>query len=769
MTRAVPYTASSENKPRGGSMGLVCFVAVWFAALACGSDADPPVARVTISGVECLDDAVACGDDCARLASSAAHCGGCDTACSDGELCDQGRCAPLEQGCSGQSLLCGSDCVDASGDREHCGSCDVACPTEGSCEAGSCICAQGLSVCGDTCADLQADEQHCGVCGTACVDSQTCEAGSCQCPENTELCGALCVDTATDGQNCGSCGVACVGGQSCDAGSCVCPDGALFCSDRCVDPATDTQNCGGCGTVCAAGQVCDAAECVCPEGQSLCGEQCVDTQVDPAHCGSCDVACGLGEGCSTGACTAGAFGEDGCEGLVRALAISQVSALQTVDTVIARDGVAVPEPEPAVVALRPTLFRAFVAPAGDWVQREVSARLHLSNGPALTTEYSTAKLSPVAASQPDDRQSAFEFQVPADLVTPETRFALEVVECDREAEAAGTISNARFPASDGADLRAVFTGGIQVHFVPMRSNATLPDTSEQALALYRAAFLDTYPISSIEFTVGEPFDVDDAEDWSGNLDSLRALRQQENPPADVYYYGLLKPAPTLRQFCGNACTAGVGYVPDPRLPAAARAGVRAAMGLAYVDDQTAFAMLHEVAHNHGRQHAPCVQGGTIDGIDPDFPQTNGSTGGYGYNYLGDQLIGPDATDLMGYCPNQWLSAYTYSGLLDAVIALNQVQASEVVSAERIGSWRVLLLDSVRGARWGHPIRDAAVAAGDEEPAQILDAAGQVIQTVTVYRTRVSDLEASSIQVPEPQPGWSAIQVNGAAPVAFGAR
>jgi stigma-specific protein Stig1 len=766
------------NKLRSQARSLLFSIAGCL-ALACGHGSDgPKVFHTTILGVECVEGNVACGAECVRLESSSDHCGACDHLCADSEVCDLGSCRPRIEGCSSTRLLCGDDCVDSRSDREHCGECGRSCPAEATCETGSCACPGALIACGETCADLASDEQHCGSCDQRCVDSQSCEAGQCECPTGTELCTnvtlsvadnvvttgageATCVDTASDSANCGSCGVQCGGGQVCQAGVCACPEGSVLCSDQCVDTSTDTDNCGACGQACSGGQLCDAGSCACPAGRVLCAGECVELQSDVDHCGSCGTACALGQGCTQGACQSGAPGEDGCQGLVKALSISQVSAYQTVESVIGRDGASVADPAPALVAARPTLFRVFVTPQSDWVQREVSGRLFLANGDTEATLYSTSTLSPAAASQQSDRQSTFEFTVPAADIAPDTRFALELVECDGDAP--GAVSNARFPASDAAELNAIDTGGLRIHIVPLRANGQLPDTSDTALGLYSALFLDSYPISNIDFTVGDPLDIADAEDWNQNLDSVRALRQRDNPPAEVYYYGMLKPAATLGDFCGNGCIAGVGFVPGGRQAAAGRA----AMGLAFADVQSAFIMLHEVGHNHGRQHAPCVpQGAQITGVDPNYPQGDGSTGVTGYNALGDQLLGPNATDLMGYCDNQWLSTYTYQGLLDTVMNVNRVQASEIVDPARIGAWRVLLSDAAHGLRWGHPISGPAVAMGGAESASILDAAGQTVQTVTVYRTQISDLDAFSIQVPQPQPGWAAIQLAGAAPLAF---
>ncbi len=755
----------------------VALLGLWISALACGkSSADPEVALTTINGVRCEDGTVACGDECARLASSAEHCGACGVACGSGAICDQGQCKPAAEGCSQQLLLCGSDCVDPESDGAHCGQCEQRCPSDAQCDEGSCVCPGALTACGDDCADTSSDEQHCGACGASCADTQSCEAGSCVCPAGTELCSSTalvrvddmvtsssgspeCVDTASNAQHCGSCGNVCSGGQICDGGSCACPAGQTLCGERCVDLESTLEHCGRCGNACAGGQLCDGGSCACPAGQTLCDGRCIDTQTDNAHCGSCTNSCGLGQGCETGSCQSGALGEDGCGGLAQNISITQVAAYQTVKIPLAQNGQQVTNPSPPVVAERPTLFRAFVAPGTGWVQRELSARLFLENGETVSTRYAESTLSPNAASSEEDRGSAFEFIIPPELITSDTRWAVELVECG---EGSGAVQSPRFPANDGAALAAVDAGGLEIRIIPLRSNGLLPDTSEQALSRYRSAFLDTYPISSVNFTVGQPVDIQDPEDWNNTLDTVRALRQQQAPAANVYYYGMIRPTQTLRQFCGNGCTAGVGFVPGGRLNPA----TRAAVGLAYADNTSAFTMLHEVAHNHGRQHAPCVQGGTIAGVDPNFPQADGSTGVYGYDALGDNLLSPDDyTDLMGYCRNQWLSAYTYAGLLNTVLAVNRVQAS-VIGDEPVGTWRVLLVDPARGARWGRPIATPDVAMGTEEPALVLDSSGAPIQTISVYRTNLSELAASSIQVPEPQPGWVSVQVSGAPPIEF---
>jgi hypothetical protein len=80
---------------------------------------------------------------------------------------------------------------------------------------------------------------------------------------------------------------------------------------------------------------------------------------------------------------------------------------------------------------------------------------------------------------------------------------------------------------------------------------------------------------------------------------------------------------------------------------------------------------------------------------------------------------------------------------------------------------VLLVDD-HGPRWGYPMDEPVPPNGTPEAAEILDAEGNVLAVVDVYRTEVGDMDAASIQVPVPEPEWHAVRVAGYPPLAFGA-
>jgi hypothetical protein len=190
------------------------------------------------------------------------------------------------------------------------------------------------------------------------------------------------------------------------------------------------------------------------------------------------------------------------------------------------------------------------------------------------------------------------------------------------------------------------------------------------------------------------------------------------------------------------------------------------MGLAYNDEESLRTMLHEIGHNHGRNHAPCVPpGASIAGVDPEFPYDNAAIGVWGYDIRSDSLIEPDRPDIMAYCNEPWFSDYTYEGLLSTVRDVNQTQQSLIVDAARTGEFWVLLVDSGT-MRWLRPRPGTVTADGLAMPAQVLDATGAVLANIQVYRNDMADVAAYSVDVPAPEPGWHALELPGIGRVAF---
>jgi hypothetical protein len=709
----------------------------------------------------CPPDKQLCGTSCVDTVADPAHCGACSTACAATDLCDQGQCRPISAGCSSGLTQCGASCIDTTASSSHCGGCDRPCPAAQSCVGSICVCPGGGALCGGACVDTQTSNTHCGTCDNPCTAGRTCSGGQCVCPNGAQFCGGACVDVSVSLDHCGACGATCSGGRTCAAGACNCSGGLSWCAGACVNTLASNEHCGGCGQACDGGRTCNGGQCVCPGNLAFCGGECTDTSASDLHCGACNAACAIGQACSGGTCSgSGGVGEDGCAGLAKNVTVSQIAVYQSVRIQVMNNGQAVANAarNADVVEGRETLVRVYVTVGAGWAARDLSARLVLTNGAAVDSYF--ARKSVAGSSSENDAASTFQIYVPKEKISTETRYYVELVECTT---VGGSVVAPRFPAEGDTVLGVRKTGPLKVTMIPILANGRLPDTSETALEKYRSYLLAMYPVSDVLLTVGGQISTAYPINWTNTLDQVRAKRQADGPPADVYYYGLLKPTDTFAQFCNGSCTAGIGYVSS-----ASQAASRAAVGIAWVDttsntNSSVQTMAHELGHNHGRNHAPC---GGASGTDQNYPYSGGLLGVTGYDYRTRALIAADRTDIMGYCSNKWVSDYTYDALTARVASVNGAPAFYVLP-EFLGLWRVLIIDAA-GPRWGNPVTELSLPSGAPELGEALDAAGNVLELIEVYRTEIADVNGASIMIPEPAPHWHSVRVAGAPAISFNA-
>ena len=644
-------------------------------------------------------------------------------------------------------------------------------------------CAAGLTGCNGACMDLRANPMNCGQCGVSC-GTGTCTNGQCACPSTLTTCPTGCIDVLNDDANCGACGrkcaagtercqqgqclplaavcnPPCAAGQICTNGMCKCPELTTLCAGACLDTQTTPAHCGMCNNACMPGQLCQGGACVCPPGQTLCNGQCADVQISGQHCGMCGKACAMNETCMAGICRAPA-GADGCSGAAVNVPISEVAVYQTVKVPVSKGATPI-EPMMRATDLiqdRPTMFRVSVTPGMGFSPRELSARVTIKNGAGEDQYFSKQMVS--KASTDADTASTFQVLVPREKVLADTRYSVELVEC-AGAGATGMSMNARVPAMGDAPLGAVSTGVLKIHIIPLVSNGKMPDTSAAGLMRYKEYIEAIYPIKKVEFEVGMPMNVAYPVNWNSTIEQLRSRRQADRPTAEKYYYGLIKPTETFREFCSRGCTAGVGFIGSPT-----QAQTRVAMGLGYADAEfSSVTMAHEVGHNHGRPHAPCAPGGQIQGVDRMYPHMGGKTGVWGWDSRKNTFVDPGkATDLMGYCDPKWISDYTYKLISDRGETVN-ARMFEVPNPALLQQWQVLLVDK-DGPQWSNAFPEPDMPYGTAEDADVLDIDGNPIERVTVYRTQIGDSDGASILVPEPKQGWHAIKVFDAIPHAFSA-
>jgi hypothetical protein len=173
-------------------------------------------------------------------------------------------------------------------------------------------------------------------------------------------------------------------------------------------------------------------------------------------------------------------------------------------------------------------------------------------------------------------------------------------------------------------------------------------------------------------------------DWSNMLDSVTTVWEADGYP-NRYYYGLVKID------CGGSCILGIGWVGYSKVAVGFD-------GIGASHSGASETHAHEVGHNHAREHAP---GCGADSPDPNFPYVSGGKGyigdithpNYGFD-INTQAIYPYSSryDMMSYCTPEWVSDYTYEGLLAygqlesdqpaqtgrALMISGRVEASQVV-------------------------------------------------------------------------------------------
>src|SRR5262249_55058289 len=128
-------------------------------------------------GVVCAQNAVCQGGQC-LCKSGLTYCPGTG-ACL--QTCPQPTCEQQDLTACYDNQAGAVICVATSSNGAHCGSCDSICSESGTtCVGGKCVCSDGLTFCSQRgCVDLANDQDNCGDCGNACDGDKTCIGGTC--------------------------------------------------------------------------------------------------------------------------------------------------------------------------------------------------------------------------------------------------------------------------------------------------------------------------------------------------------------------------------------------------------------------------------------------------------------------------------------------------------------------------------------------------------------------------------------------------------------
>lgn len=154
----------------------------------------------------------------------------------------------------------------------------------------------------------------------------------------------------------------------------------------------------------------------------------------------------------------------------------------------------------------------------------------------------------------------------------------------------------------------------------------------------------------------------DYPSWVKMLTKIEDIRQKNwfgdklYAPWGVNYYGML-PFTLVEEYAGLGNYPGfssIGRVPQTHENLEDGADI----------------LVHEFGHNFNRQHAPC----SVDDPDPNYPYAWAdifdigwdpqiANGGKVLNYPNGWLVPGNTQDIMSYCQDEWISEYSYKGIL----------------------------------------------------------------------------------------------------------
>ena len=304
-----------------------------------------------------------------------------------------------------------------------------------------------------------------------------------------------------------------------------------------------------------------------------------------------------------------------------------------------------------LVAGRDGYVRVF-ARANQPTSVTTSVRVKLFVGTTLVNTVTLTNGSPVpTAPDQGDLATSWNGIVPGQFVQPGLRMLADVDPGNTVAESNETDNT--FPAlgtpaalnvREVPPLRITFVPVIQRYDKTLVGNISTSNTDQFLGDARRMLPLRDFDVQvHAPYTTGDSLELtssDGNSEWLHLLSEMDALRVAESSVR--HYFGVVKVSYT-------AGIAGYGYI-----------GGQAVVAWDHLPSGRTVAA-HELTHNFGRLHAPC---GGVSDRDPNFPNSDGSIGVYGYDLSTNTLRLPSSPDLMGYCSNPWISDYNYVGVMD---------------------------------------------------------------------------------------------------------
>lgn len=571
------------------------------------------------------------------------------SSCSaDLEASDQNRAAGDMNSPSGPGA-CEPDCTGRSCGDDGCG-----------------------GVCG-TCPDGIACNPIEGSCALLCGDGKLDPGESCDppgsCPANCEAPDEACMSVALEG-TAASCSAQCV-----TTAITACSSG-----DGCCAPGCDAVSDDDCVAICGNG-VFEPGE-LCGDGGPACPTSCDDDDLCTE-----DTLEGSSETCDL-RCEHQVL--DPCAlDQARGVGVGDITVDQGIRIPVREEGTLLEpnERNAQLVTNRATLVRAswtLEAPESH-VTRDIRALLTLTHEDGTTEELEEVKEVGVRTEYSyDDARDAFVFELASEQVKKGMALSLELFEVDESYRSQPPPTTpSRFPAEAESNFPLGLDAEpskMHVVLVPIYHNLgsdcpaapdlySVTDRGGEEMPeheYYRQRLIANNPVSDAELRVHEIVEFNGSAESSGDIFTLlRQTREADNAEDWEFYYGVIEPCDNGPSFSGVASRPGHG---DDGLPDRNDGSRRTGWGDYREDGRHAGTFVHEIGHEQGRQHVDC--GGPAS-PDPDYPNSEGEIGAWGWDIYSGIFHPADEKDYMSYCGPRWISEYGWNLMQPWIAEMSQ--------------------------------------------------------------------------------------------------